>query len=137
MSGTLTTAYRRRMLDHHFRETAKGFAQFKAHLTRKVPSANAAVSQLDVPVGMAYAPVVIPFGAAHWAMTLSGEAATNDVLYYANATGTWGVMTGWALVTDEASPMVAAVGQLVVPYRVIAGIRPYLPLAALAIGLYD
>lgn len=137
MSGTITTAYRRRILEHHFRETDKGFTQFKVHLTRKVPSANAAPTQLDVPVGGAYAPVILPFGAAHWAMSLSGEAVSDDLLYYPTATAVWGVMTGWALVTDEASPMVAALGQLVVPYRVVIGIRPFLPLTALALGLYD
>lgn len=137
MSGMLTTAYRRRILDHHFRGTALGFTHFGVALTRKVPSANAAASQLDEPVGMSYARLSLALGAANWAMTLAGEAANDDLLYWPTATGTWGVMTGWAMVTVEATPMVAAVGQLVVPWRVISGIRPYLPASGLAVGLYD
>lgn len=137
MSGTLTVAFRTRLLRHVFLSEALGFVQLYAALTRQVPSTNASPGQLDEPVGMAYARVPIALGAANWGMALSGEAILNGLLYFPTATGNWGLMSGWALVTDEGSPIVAAVGKLVQPYRVLTGIRPFLPIASLGIGLHD
>lgn len=135
MSGTLTTGFRKRMLQHVFSGTALGFTDLQVALTKRVPSANSSPSQLDEPVGLAYARQTLALGS--WANSISGEVGNPAIIYFPVATGTWGVLNGWALVTVEATPIVAAVGQLVTPYRVISGIRPYIPILGLAVGLYD
>jgi hypothetical protein len=137
VSGTLTTPFRKRVLRHVFEGTPLGFTQFKLAATKRVPSSNASPNQLDEPVGMAYARATLPLGDSYWNLTISGDEANSGLVYWPTATGTWGVLNGWALVTDEATPIVAAVGQMVVPYRVVAGIRPYVPVSGLVVGIYD
>ena len=137
MSGTLTVAFRSRLLRHIFMDEDLGFIQFELALTKKVPSSNASPTQLDEPIGMSYARQPIALGDLNWDMSLSGEATNSGTLYFPTATGNWGVLTGWALITDEDTPIVAAVGSLVQPYRVLTDIRPYLPVGGLVVGLHD
>lgn len=136
MSGTLTVPFRKRLLEHVFRGTPL-FGSMKIALTRKAPSANSSVAQLDEPVAMGYARQTIGLDTASWALTISGEVGNVNQIYFPTATGTWGVLTGWALISVEASPIVCAVGTLVTPYRAVATRRVYVPPNGLVVGLYD
>jgi len=137
MSGTWTLPFRRRLLSTVFLDEPLGFTDFQLCLTRRVPAANADLSQLDEPTGMGYSRQQFSVGSANWQLSAAGEVVNKGLLYFSTATGTWGVMTGWALISVEATPMVCAVGTLAEPYRVVAGIQPYVPVGGLAVGLYD
>lgn len=137
MSGTLTTGFRRRILDYIFRDVPLGFDELDVALTLRVPSANAAVSQLNEPVGMSYARARIALASPNWLTTAGGEMANAGLLYFPTATGNWGVINGWAWVSVEASPIVLAVGTIVQPYRTDAGKRLMIGVQQMSVALYD
>lgn len=137
MSGTLTTGFRRRILDHVFRGVPLGTPGFDIALTRRVASANAAVSQLDEPTGLGYARPRITLDTTDWLLTLAGEVANAADVFFPVASGTWGTVAGWAWVSVETSPIVCAVGTLVQPYRIISGQRPKIGPQQMSAALYD
>lgn len=114
-------------------------------LVSVVPPINVDITQLGEPTIGGYARVVIPYNTANWGLTGYREVFNNLAINYPAATDFWGQMEGYVVlsaagsvaVPDYTASMTVAVGRLVQPLRVIAGIQPSLPIAAVSFGLYD
>lgn len=138
MSGVASLVLRRDLIAHYFRGTALPYTQLQFALTRRIPPANAAANQLDEPVGLSYARVSTVFpSSVVWLGGPSDEMTLNVALLFPTATGTWGTINGWAMVSNGATPLVLATGQVPRPLRVISGIRPRLPIGAVSFSLLD
>lgn len=134
MSGATSLAFRQQLLGNRFLGTAITWTAVGIALTRRVPTTNSSIDQLDEPVGLGYARVSIPIGASDWDQINDNEVANQNVVYFPTATGLWGAIHGWAAIGGAS---VIATGTLNDPLKVIAGIRPYLPAGAISFGLYD
>lgn len=144
MSGVTTLAFRQELLKQRFLGIAPVWDQFEVALTRKVPTTNSAVDQLDEPVGLGYARQQFALSSANFAMINDNEVANTGTLYFPLATGSWGTIHGWAIISHKLTawapgtePLVMAVGTLNEPIRVVTNIRPYLGPGSLVFGLYD
>lgn len=145
MSGQTTTWFRQQRLRETFERVPLPFSRFEVALTRRVPTSNAAVNQLDEAGAYGYARVVVPLGPADWRLLNGVEMANRNAILFPRASGLgWGTLHGWALIavipaagTVPESRMVAAVGTLVQPLRCVGGIQPRLPAGAIVFGEHD
>lgn len=145
MSGQTTTWFRQQRLRETFRRVPLPFSRFEAALTRRVPTSNAGVNQLDEAGAYGYARVDVPLGPDHWHLINGVEMANRKAILFPRASGLgWGTLHGWALIAvvpaTAVNPeyrMVAAVGTLVQPLRCVGGIQPRLPAGAIVFGEHD
>lgn len=143
MSGVTTLAFRQELLSQRFLDFTPEWDNWAVALTRRVPTTNSAVSQLDEPVGNGYARQLIAITSANFELVNGQEIANTGLLYFPAATGSWGTLHGWALISDKSTawvtgtPEVMAVGTLVKPLRVVAGVRPFLGPGGISFGMYS
>ena len=137
MSGVSSLSLRRELLGLFFRGSTPGYSAFQVCLTRRIPTTNSAINQLDEPTTGGYARVEIPFGGiGQWRQINDNEVGYDGTVYFPTATDLWGTIAGWALLDTPAS-RVMAVGTLNEPFKCVAGIRPYLGPDDLSFGLFD
>lgn len=144
MSGVTTVAFRRELISQRFLGFVPEWNNFEIALTRKVPTTNSDVSQLDEPVGLAYARVQIAIVSSNFVLVNQQEVYNTGTLFFPTASGFWGTVHGWAIISQKLTawspgkgPEVMAVGTLQEPLKVVAGVRPKLGPGAIAFGLYD
>lgn len=128
MSGSATYSMRNDMIGKYFLGVTLPWTQFHLCLTRKVPTTNSFPAQLDEPpAGVGYARVVLSVGLTDWEVQGNALIINKNSIYFPTATGFWGAINGWALVSVESDGgRCKAVGTLNTPLKVTAGIRPYL-----------
>lgn len=134
MSGVTTLAFRQELLQQRFLGIAPSWSTLAIALTRRVPTTNSSVAQLDEPFGNAYARVNLALGDPDWDLINDNEVANSGTLYFPSATGSWGTIHGWAAIGGT---RVVAVGTLNSPLRVVSGVRPYLGPGDIVFGMYD
>lgn len=144
MSGVTTLTFRQELLAQRFLGIEPVWDQFEVALTRRVPTTNSSVDQLDEPVGAAYARQQFALSSSNFSLINENEIGNNGLLYFPTATGAWGSIHGWAVISQKVGawppgtgPKVMAVGTLNEPIRVVSGVRPYLGPGSIVFGLYD
>lgn len=144
MSGVTTLAFRQELLKQRFLGFVPEWTAFELALTRRVPTTNSAVAQLNEPVGGAYARARLPLDDPSWDLINDNEVANAIAVYFPTATSAWGTLHGWAAISYKATawsagngPKVMAVGTLNTPLRVLSGVRPYLGAGDVVFGMYD
>ena len=140
MPGQLTQWYCQELLKASAnRDTyTPAYTAFQLALTLDFPPLNADVTQLnEPPTGVGYARVAVPYNTANWTPSGFREITQALDINFPTATGYWGNLYGWALMTTEATPNMVALGNLVTPLRVITGIQPMIPAGSISLGLYD
>lgn len=144
MSGVTTLTFRQELLAQRFLGVQPVWDQFELALTRRVPTTNSAVNQLDEPSGGGYARQQFALSSSNFSLVNENEVANNGLIYFPVATGNWGSIHGWAVISHKVGawpggtgPKVMAVGTLNEPIRVVSGVRPYLGAGSIVFGLYD
>lgn len=137
MSGASTLGYRADQVKAVWHRQLPSWSSVLVCLTRRVPSSNAAPDQLDEPVGLGYARVTVAVSAANWPLQNSTEVGNGIAIVFPEATGLWGDVAGWAVLSAETTPKTLAVGTLAEPVRVSAGIQPVVQPGAIVFGVYD
>lgn len=112
------------------------YTSLQVALTIDQPIINADSTQLLEPAGMGYARMSIPLNTANWVLSGYREITQAVDITFAAATYYWGTVSGWALLTVEATPNTVAAGTLATPLRVITGIQPQIPAGSISLGLY-
>lgn len=137
MSGQATTYFRQEVLKAAFHRVPLPFTSFQVALTRRAPTSNAAVNQLDEPGPFGYTRVSYPLGSSSWFLGNNVEMSNTNTILFPRASGPgWGTIHGWALIAVGPS-MVCAVGTLVEPLRAVGGIQPRLSPGAVVFGQHD
>ena len=139
MPGQITAWFCNELLKTAFnRDTyTPPYTSLQVALTLDVPPLNIDSSQLVEPTDTSYARVVVPYNTANWTSSGFREVATANAVTFPAATGFWGTVVGYVLLTVETTPRTVAVGVLVDPYRVVSGVQPQLPAGSISFGLYD
>lgn len=102
-----------------------------------VPQANATGDQLLEPVAGGYARAVYETGTDRWAPSGYGEVYNTRRLVFDEAVSDWGLIAGWALVDSPNSGLTLAVGSVLTPTFVVAGVTPVAEVGSITAGLYD
>lgn len=137
MSGSASLSLRQDLISDRFLGIQPVYTGLLLALTRKVPTTNSSVNQLDEPVGLGYARITVPLGSAAWQLINGAEVVNTGTYYFPTATGLWGTIHGWALISTPGAALVKAVGTFNEPYRVVSGIRPFIGPADISFGAYD
>ena len=107
------------------------------HLTRTVPVANSATSQLTQPdPGGGYAAQYYDTGRNFWEPTGFGEYYNAQRIDFPQVTASWGRMLGYA-VSIAGKFECLSVGALAEPFIAEVGMIPYLPPGTIVLGFYD
>lgn len=105
-------------------------------LTRSVPVANAAASQLIEPNTGGYARAEYQAAGAYWAPTGFGEYLNTQTLTFPEITSSWGLISGWAIVLPGSGECLA-VGSVMDPFVGEIGMVPTIAPGVLRLGNYD
>lgn len=106
-------------------------------LTRSIPVANAAASQLLEPTALSYARQTYPTGSIYWAPTNFGELYNTTLITFDQIQAEeWGWIRGYAII-DPTSQQCLDVGSLKVPFRGVIGMVPKLEPGSVMLGIYD
>lgn len=141
---SLSPWFKDELLKVYFHKPSYSPDHFKLQvaLTRKIPPANASVSQLDEPPSIfAYSRRGLVLNSTNWGLTTMNEITNLVEILWFESTGDWGVLTGWALVTADASGIgtfverVAATGKLAQPIRAVTYTQPRLAPGTITLGL--
>lgn len=107
-------------------------------LTHHVPIANATGEQLDEPGdGNGYARIPYPLTSEYWASSGYSEMINTQPAIFAEAAADWGLIAGWALVTDDSTGLTLAVGSLITPTPFTTGMQAVVDPGMMVCGLYD
>lgn len=143
MSGQITDYFAEELLKLAFqRDTyTPPYNQFLVCLTTVIPAVNADESQLVEPVGNGYARQAVPFTTANWTLSGFREIYNANEIVFPQATGYWGTVAGYAVLTDNSGSSITrqtvAVGGLAIPLKVPAGVQPAIAVGTISFGIYD
>lgn len=106
-------------------------------LTRTVPVANTAPSQLTQPdPSGGYVAQNYGVGVEFWQPTGFGEFYNAAPVNFPQVTASWGRMLGYAVIASDRSKCLS-VGALAEPFIAEIGMIPYLPPGTIVLGFYD
>lgn len=137
MSSTWTMYGRQAMLGAFLApDTSAAMGALQVALTRAVPVANAAPSQLVEPEGGGYVRADYQALSTHWTPTGFGEYVNSRKIDFPEAFASWGLICGWALIYPGGDQCLA-VGSIQTPFVAGIGVVPTIAPGVLLLGNYD
>ena len=110
---------------------------FGVALCRYPPPNNASIDQIIEPdTSLGYARTTYPTTADMWIPTGFAEYYNLDEITFPQVASDWGLVSGWALLDNQAGQCVA-VGSLANPFIATTGMIPRLDPGSIMLGLYD
>lgn len=139
MSGQLTQWFSQDMLMRAFNPDSytSQYTTLKVVLTRTIPSLNDPSANLDRPTGGGYADVSVANSSSQWSVTGFREVYNVNTIVWPTITAYWGILNGWAVITNGPANQTVAVGRLTTPVRGNVGLTIQAAPASLIFGLVD
>jgi hypothetical protein len=139
VSGTVAPLLRGVLLDQVFRLPEGVVGPYEAMwlaMTSSVAPANAGGDELREPTRGGYGRVEVAMGEASWDRVAT-SVLNSGRIYLPVPSDDWGLVAGWALCDTAEGGSVLAVGSLIEPTQVLAGIQPVIEPRTLVVSLVD